>query len=98
MAAVAAWPESHLFRGCVAGWPIRSSGSGDQIFVYHIPSKTLVTRLTDPALLKDGKYKDGVSHQDLVHSSPFRRLAICWPVAGIVSETWRRLPVARPSL
>src|SRR5438309_3357466 len=41
----------------------------NQIFIYHIPSKQLVTRLSDPQLLKAGLYgKLGVAHRDLVHS------------------------------
>ena len=44
----------------------------NQIFIYHIPSKQLVTRLTDPQLLKAGVYgKLGVAHRDLVHSLAF---------------------------
>src|SRR5437773_2830269 len=44
----------------------------NQIFIYHIPSKQLVTRLTDPQLLKAGVYgKLGVAHRDLVNSLAF---------------------------
>src|SRR6266850_546238 len=44
----------------------------NQIFIYHIPSKQLVTRLTDAQLLKAGVYgKLGVAHRDLVHSLAF---------------------------
>src|SRR6266516_2407882 len=47
-------------------------GRANQIFIYHIPSKQLVTRLTDPQLLKAGLYgKLGVAHRDLVHSLAF---------------------------
>ena len=44
----------------------------NQIFIYHLPSKQLVTRLTDPQLLKAEVYgKLGVAHRDLVHSLAF---------------------------
>ena len=44
----------------------------NQIFIYHLPSKQLVTRLTDSQLLKSGVYgKLGVAHRDLVHSLAF---------------------------
>ena len=42
----------------------------NQIFVYHLPSAQLVTRLTDPQMLKSGN-KPGVSHRDLVHALAF---------------------------
>src|SRR5438445_1944068 len=44
----------------------------NQIFIYHLASKQLVTRLTDSQLLKAGLYgKLGVAHRDLVHSLAF---------------------------
>ena len=47
-------------------------GRANQIFIYHIPSKQLVTRLTDPQLVKTGLYgKPGVAQRDLVHSLAF---------------------------
>jgi len=47
-------------------------GRANQIFVYHIPSRQLVTRLTDPQLLKTGMYgRPGVAHRDLVNSLAF---------------------------
>ncbi len=47
-------------------------GRANQIFIYHIPSKQLVTRLTDPQLLKTGLYgQPGVAHRDMVHSLAF---------------------------
>jgi WD40 repeat protein len=47
-------------------------GRANQIFVYHLPSRQLITRLTDPHLLKtnaDGR--PGVAHRDLVHALAF---------------------------
>ena len=44
----------------------------NQIFIYHLPSKQLVTRLTDPQLVKSGLYgKPGVAQRDLVQSLAF---------------------------
>jgi len=44
----------------------------NQIFIYQLPCRQLVTRLTDPQLLKDGAYaRPGVAHRDLVHSLAF---------------------------
>lgn len=55
-------------------------GRANQIFIYHIPSKQLVTRLTDPQLSKvpltpsEGERQRinlGVAHRDLVNSLAF---------------------------
>lgn len=47
-------------------------GRANQIFVYHVPTGALVTRLTDPALVKSGVYANaGVAHLDLVQSLAF---------------------------
>ena len=47
-------------------------GRANQIFVYHVASGQLVTRLTDPALTKSGLYENqGLAHLDLVQSLAF---------------------------
>ncbi len=47
-------------------------GRANQIFVYHVASGKLVTRLTDEALIKSGLYQNqGVAHLDLVQSLAF---------------------------
>lgn len=47
-------------------------GRGNQIFIYHLPSKQLVARLTDPELIRVGLYREpGVAHRDMVHSLAF---------------------------
>ncbi len=47
-------------------------GRANQIFLYHLPSGLLISRLTDPQLLKAGIYgKPGAAHRDLVHSLAF---------------------------
>lgn len=55
--------EDGQFAGCARG---------NQIFVYHLPSRQLAACLTDPQLLKTGLYgKSGVAHRDLVHALTF---------------------------
>jgi len=47
-------------------------GRANQIFLYHLASGRLVTRLIDPTLSRMGIYPEsGVSHRDLVHSLAF---------------------------
>ncbi len=47
-------------------------GRANQIFIYHLASGQLVTRLTDPTLVESGLYKNhGVAHLDLVQSLAF---------------------------
>ena len=71
-----------------------AAGRANQIFIYHIPSKSLVTRLTDPDLLKGGKYKEGVSHKDLVHSLAFNPTGDLLASGGYREvKLWRRLPI-----
>ena len=72
-------------------------GRANQIFIYHIPTGQLVSRLTDPALIKSGLYANqGVAHRDLVESLAFSpdgsRLA-----SGSYREVklWQRSPNAR---
>lgn len=49
-----------------------AAGRANQIFLYHVPSKRAVGRLTDPALLETETYdKPGVAHLDLVQSLRF---------------------------
>src|SRR6185503_15181961 len=65
----------------------------NQIFVYHIPSKQLVTRLSDAQLVKTGLYgKPGVAHRDLVHSLAFRPDGDLLASGGYREvKFWRRL-------
>ena len=47
-------------------------GRANQISIYHLPSKQLVARLTDPQLIEGGLYQQpGVAHRDLVNSLAF---------------------------
>ena len=71
-----------------------AAGRANQIFIYHVPSKKLITRLTDPALLKDAKYKNGVSHRDLVHALTFNETGDLLASGGYREvKLWRRQPV-----
>ena len=71
-----------------------AAGRANQIFVYHIPSKSLITRLIDPALLKSGNYKEGVSHRDLVHSMAFHPSGELLASGGFRQvKLWRRQPI-----
>lgn len=71
-------------------------GRANHIFIYHLPTGRLVTRLTDPLLLKSGLYAPpGVAHRDLVESLAFSpdatRLA-----SGSFREVkiWQRTPMS----
>ncbi len=49
-----------------------AAGRANQIFMYHLPSKREMGRLTDPSLLETGMAKKaGVAHLDLVQSLAF---------------------------
>ena len=71
-----------------------AAGRANQIFIYHVPSKKLVTRLTDPALLKDNLYKNGVSHRDMVHALTFNQTGDLLASGGYREvKLWRRQPM-----
>ncbi|MDB6004175.1 MAG: hypothetical protein JWR15_1162 [Prosthecobacter sp.] len=49
-----------------------AAARANQISIYHLPTQSLVTKLTDVSLLKSGLYKQpGVAHRDLVQSLAF---------------------------
>jgi WD40 repeat protein len=49
-----------------------AAARANQISIYHLPTHSLATKLTDDALLKSGLYKQpGVAHRDLVQSLAF---------------------------
>jgi WD40 repeat protein len=51
---------------------IAAAGRANQVFLYHVPTKRELGRLTDPELIKSGMYKNpGVAHMDLVQSLAF---------------------------
>ncbi|GEP42545.1 c-type cytochrome domain-containing protein [Brevifollis gellanilyticus] len=75
---VIAWePLSAAFApifasGVTADGSYAAAARGNQVSVYHVPTGTLVTRLTDEGLMKSGLYKKpGVAHRDIVPSLTF---------------------------
>ena len=67
-------------------------GRANQIFIYHVPTGQLVTRLTDPALLAQaGDARPGVAHLDLVQSLAFNRDGNMLASGGFRTvKLWRR--------
>ena len=67
-------------------------GRANQIFVYHLPSGQLVTRLTDPSLAKAvGSQKLGAAHRDLVQSLAFNPEGTILASGGYREvKLWRR--------
>lgn len=71
-----------------------AAARGNQISIYHLPTQSLVTKLTDKALIDSGLYaQPGVAHRDIVPSIAFSpdgtRLA-----TGSYREVklWKRTP------
>jgi WD40 repeat protein len=49
-----------------------SAARANQISLYHLPTQSLVTKLTDESLIKSGLYQQpGVAHRDVVQSLAF---------------------------
>ena len=49
-----------------------AAARANQISIYHLPTQSLVTKLTDESLIKSGLYKQpGVAHRDVVQSLAF---------------------------
>ena len=72
LAAAAPGNALDLRRGTHGGRAICGVQPRQSDFVYHVPSGRVVSRLTDPALLKSGLYdKPGVADLDLVRSLAF---------------------------
>lgn len=74
-----------------------AAGRANQIFLYHVPTKRLVGRLTDPSLLKTGVYQNpGVSHLDLVQSLRFSPDSQLLASGGYrTAKFWKRAHDAR---
>ncbi len=64
----------------------------NQIFIYHVPTGQIVTRLTDPALQAHaGDSRPGVAHLDLVQSLAFNRDGNMLASGGFRTvKLWRR--------
>jgi WD40 repeat protein len=62
-----------IYAAAIApGGQFAAAARGNQISVYHLPTASLVTRLTDEALIKSGLYKQpGIAHRDVVPSLVF---------------------------
>lgn len=69
-----------------------AAGRANQIFLYHVPSKREIGRLTDPALLQSNIYKNpGVAHLDLVQSLRFNPTGDLLASGGYREiKLWRR--------
>lgn len=67
-------------------------GRANQIFIYHVPTGQLVTRLTDPALQgRGGDSRPGIAHLDLVQSLAFNRDGDMLASGGFRNvKLWRR--------
>ncbi len=67
-------------------------GRANQIFIYHVATGQLVTRLTDPSLIKEGEDdRPGIAHLDVVQSLAFNNQGDMLASGGFrVAKLWRR--------
>jgi WD40 repeat protein len=67
-------------------------GRANQVFTYHLPTRRLVTRLTDPAILDSGIYgQPGIAHLDMVQSLAFHPSGELLASGGYKEvKLWRR--------
>ena len=71
-----------------------AAGRGNQIFVYHLPTRRLAARLADPGLAK-GNPAAAVAHRDVVQSLAFSPDGQTLASGGYrVAKLWRRQPSA----
>ena len=71
-----------------------AAGRGNQIFVYHLPTRRLAARLVDPGLAK-GDPTTAVAHRDVVQSLAFSPDSQTLASGGYrVAKLWRRQPAA----
>ena len=69
-------------------------GRGNQIFVYHLPTRRLAARLADPGLAK-GNPAAAVAHRDVVQSLSFSPDGQTLASGGYrVAKLWRRQPAS----
>lgn len=71
-----------------------AAGRSNQVFMYHLPSRRELTRLTDPQLLESGIYSNpGVAHLDLVQSMAFSPDGMRLATGGFRTvKIWDRSP------
>ena len=69
-----------------------AAGRANQIYIYHVPSGQLVTKLTDPALVEASTDpRPGIAHRDLVQSLTFNRAGDMLASGGFRTiKLWRR--------
>ncbi|MFP6762110.1 MAG: c-type cytochrome domain-containing protein, partial [Planctomycetaceae bacterium] len=69
-----------------------AAGRANQIYMYHVPSGQLVTKLTDPALEEAAADpRPGIAHRDLVQSLTFNRAGDMLASGGFRTiKLWRR--------
>jgi WD40 repeat protein len=67
-------------------------GRANQIFIYHVPTGRVVTRLTDPSLIsKTADDRRGIAHRDIVQSLTFNRAGDLLASGGFRTvKLWRR--------
>jgi WD40 repeat protein len=75
-----------------------AASRANQIFLYHVPSKRELGRLTDPSLLKGSVYKQpGVADLDLVQSLKFSPDAALLASGGFRTvKLWRKPTAGKP--
>jgi WD40 repeat protein len=72
---------------------IAACGRANQVFIYQVPTGELLTRLTDPALLKSGLYKDpGVADLDNIQALAFHPQGDLLASSGYRTVKLWRLP------
>ena len=68
-----------------------AAGRANQVFIFHVPSKREIGRLTDPQLAKQLQQDSGVSHLDLIQSLAFSPSGELLASGGYrTAKLWRR--------
>ena len=76
-----------------------AAGRGNQIFVYHLPTRRLAARLADPGLAKGNAATAALAHRDVVQSLAFSPDGQTLASGGYrVAKLWRRQPASAKEL
>ena len=77
-----------------------AAGRANQIFVYRVPSKQFMDRVTDPELVKSSPYKKpGIAHLDIVQSIAFAPNNQTFVSGGFRNvKIWNRKPAVKTTL